>query len=427
MNQRSIVVSAGLCFALITIGLSAAENKPGDKSWADKIKFSVEDRVRYEYKYDFDFDNNKDDHGDLLFNRLRLNCKIDFNEKNTFFVEGLDGRVYAHDITKPTQTDQFDLHQVYLNFQDLMSLPFDVKVGRQEMKYGKGRLIAAPTWANKITAFDGGILRFKKAGFYSDLFYGQYVPYEEAKFNHSSDDVSIKGIYCGYQESKDTAQYEAYYINNINVAGSNDVKRNTFGARMLVPLFMGLVSDLEGGYQFGDEGPKDVSAYALHADVSRVFADIVWKPKLTVEYNYASGDEDSTDGKINTFVPIYQTTHDPYGVMDFFRWQNMQELGCLLTLEPQKKLKVIQETHCFFLAETSDYWYASSGSKVKSTINSSAGSYTGTEISLVAKYDLAEYLKLEGGYAHFFTGSYLNDVGTDDDADWVYAQVVVKF
>ena len=427
MRQYSRVVSVMCCFMSITISLSAAENKQAEKSWTDKLSFGVENRVRYEYKSDFDFDNSKDDNGDMLYNRFRLNCKIDFNEKNTFFIEGLDARVTAHDLARPAQTDQFDLHQAYLNFLDLMSLPLDIKVGRQEMKYGKGRLIAAPAWANKITAFDGGVLRFKRAGFYSDLFYGQCVPYEESRFNHSSSDVSIKGVYCGYQENKDTTQCEAYFINNINFAGSNDVKRNTFGTHLLVPLVMGLVSDLEGCYQFGDEGPKDVSAYALHADISRVFADIVWKPKLTVEYNYASGDEDSRDTKINTFVPLYQTIHDPYGVMDFFRWQNMQELACSLMLAPQRKVKIISEVHCFFLADTSDYWYTSSCGKVRSPIDDSANSYAGTETSLVAKFDLLDYVKLESGYAHFFAGSYLGDTGTSDDADWVYAQVSVKF
>jgi len=427
MRRSSILAAGLLCFSLLSPLVPAEEVKTAEKSWKDMIKLGVEDRFRYEYKSNFDFDSSRDDKGDLFFNRLRANCRIGFTDKAELFVEGMDSRVSANDIKKPAQADEFDLYQGYLDFQDILDLPLEIKIGRQEMKYGKGRLISSSTWANRLTSFDAGILRFKKNGFYADAFYGQIVQYDEIRFNNSSKDLSIKGIYCGYQAEKDAPQYEAYYINNINVASSNDVHRHTTGARTVLPVGMGWTADLEGCYQFGEEGPKDVSAYALHADASRTFEDAAWKPKVAIEYNYASGDKNSKDNKINTFVPVYQTTHDPYGLMDFFKWQNMQEFACRITLQPVKKFKVIPEAHCFFLANTDDYWYTSSGSKLRTPINGNADSYAGTELSLVLKYEPRDYIALETGYAHFIAGSYLNDTGAGDDADWAYASVTAKF
>jgi hypothetical protein len=42
-------------------------------------------------------------------------------------------------------------------------------------------------------------------------------------------------------------------------------------------------------------------------------------------------------------------------------------------------------------------------------------------------YKLFSFLILEGGYAHFFSGKFVKDTGSADDADWFYLQTLIAF
>ena len=104
----------------------------------------------------------------------------------------------------------------------------------------------------------------------------------------------------------------------------------------------------------------------------------------------------------------------------------MQEGAIELTLNPCKKLKIIPATNFFWLESNKDSWYDSSGKKLRTDTTGNADFYVGQEASLLVKYDLNDNLKLEMGYAHFFSGPYVKDTGSNDDADWVYFQFNVK-
>ncbi len=417
----------------------AGEETSGEKEFKPwQFKFGGEERLRYEYKQDFDFNESKEDNGSQLYHRLRLNVAASLidenkNSKLDFFVEGLDAQTGGYQIKASAgQTDDFDLHQIYLNARNILGSDFDIKAGRQELKYGKGRLIAGPTWSNRIRSFDGGVLRYQKNGLYADIFYGQDVKYDDDKFNQSRSEEFLTGLYGGYQKDKTTPLFEPYFLSLIDIKGTNDITRYTTGARLMANIFYGIAVDIEVPYQFGHTGTttagtKDIAAYAVHIDVSKNFENTKGKPKLTLAYDEASGDKDPNDSVNQTFIPLYQSTHDTYGLLDFFRWQNIRNLEMNLALAPTPKLKIIPQIDFFWLQSKFDNWYNSSGGTVRAKTSGERGYYVGSEIALRGSYDLNKYLKWESGYAHFFTGGYVADSGADDDADWLYSQMVVKF
>ena len=53
--------------------------------------------------------------------------------------------------------------------------------------------------------------------------------------------------------------------------------------------------------------------------------------------------------------------------------------------------------------------------------------YVGEEISLRAAYDFNKNTKFELGAAHFFTGKYVQASGPNEDVNWVYSQLSLKF
>ncbi len=214
--------------------------------------------------------------------------------------------------------------------------------------------------------------------------------------------------------------------------GIVSTKRYTVGPRVQGITLFNIVYEIEAPYQFGrlggtTSGSKDIRAYAFHVDLSRSFEGPKFKPNFTLEYNYASGDNDPNDNISNTFNPLYQSTHDPYGLMDFFRWQNMRELALNTTLTLTKKLKITPQVNFLWLASKYDSWYNSSGTALRTKTTGDRNYHVGDEVSLRIYYELNKNLKLEAGYAHFFTGRYIKDTGANDDADWCYSQLSFKY
>jgi hypothetical protein len=205
-------------------------------------------------------------------------------------------------------------------------------------------------------------------------------------------------------------------------------KRYTVGVRVKGRVPGDILYDVELPYQFGRTNRKSIKAMAFHADISHPFLATLWQPNLVFEYNYASGDNNPNDSVDNTFIPLYQSTHDPYGLMDFFRWENMREVALRVELSLTEKLKLTPQTNFFWLSSTNDSWYDSSGTALRARNTAGRRSrYVGQEISLRAGYDFTKNIKWETGYAHFFTDKLVAASGADDDANWVYSQLNLKF
>jgi len=407
------------------------EPKTAPAGW--KLKFGADERFRSEFKQDFDFDQSKRDNGTLFFHRLGLSAKAAWlndsgDDVMNIFVDGLDAQTGSYQTkATATQVDDFDLHQGFVSFNNVGGLPVDVKLGRQELKYGKDRLIAQPSWSNRVRAFDAAVFHYDADDLYADLLYGQDVKYDDNNFNRSLDEEYITGVNAGYQKEKSAPLLEGYFLTQVITTTDTPTKRYTVGGHWQGILFEKYVCDLELPYQFGEMGTKDIRAFAAHVDVSRAFDSARLKPKVTLEYNYASGDKDPNDSVVNTFNPLYQSTHGPYGVIDFFRWQNMREVAAFVQLSPQEKFKLNPQIHFFWLDSKFDSWVNSSGTTLRSSTIGDREYFVGTEAALVSSYDLSKNIKFETGYARFFTGPYVRDTGADDDVDWFYSQVNLKY
>ena len=216
-SLKTFWISIALVF-LTGAGISAvfADDNPQPSQW--NFKMTGEERLRYEYKNDFDFNQSQKDNGSQLYHRLRLGAAANLRDeylkpKLDIFVEGLDAQTGGYQIkASSTQVDDFDLHQAYVNLHNILGSDFDIKAGRQEMKYGKGRLIAAPVWANRIRALDGGIIHYQHEGWWGDLLYGQDVKYDDDKFNASRSEDFLAGFYGGYQKHKMAPLIETYFL-----------------------------------------------------------------------------------------------------------------------------------------------------------------------------------------------------------------------
>jgi len=417
MKDLALIILASLQFLAMD---AAAEGPAG---W--KLEFGAEDRLRAEYRDNFDLKDNVYDTGGLIYQRVRLTAKAASAGKYELLAEVMDMRVANRELPKTAQGDDLDLHQAYGSVKNIAGLPFELKAGRQELKYGKGRLLWSAVWGNRISHFDAAVLKYKSGGLSADFIYGARVSYDEDGWNDPNRHDILGGVYAAYQKAKGEPLFETYFLSNYDSSNMSTLNRRTVGARAAFRLPGAVDCEVELPYQFGKTDGKDISAYAFHFDAGREFKG-AWKPRPALAFNLASGDRKAGDTKSNTFVPLYQAPHDPYGITDLFRWQNMREAAVEVALTPGKGFKLIPGANFFWLDNNHDSWYDVTGKKLRTDSTGRTGLYAGHELSLLAKYDVSEAVKLDGGYARFYPGKYAEDTGAHHPVDFLYFQINLK-
>ncbi len=368
------------------------------------------------------------------------------------FVEARDSSSHGDERNPNVEADTFDLHQGYVTLGGGKAFPVQAKVGRQELSYGDERLVGAFDWNNLGRVFDAGKLHYQADKFWVDAFSGHLVLPDDDTWNSPNDEEWFSGIYAS-SKCVPIQTTDAYFLaRNANRdstratassapaggATARDIYTLGLRAKSLPGQLKGWDYSFEAAGQAGNFAPtadaerQDHLACAAHLGGGYTWEQTVGTPRLGVEYNFASGDNDPNDDEHGTFDNLFPTNHKFYGYMDMVAWQNIHNIRLTGSLKPLKKLSLSLDYHLFWLADTEDQFYQASGSRRAAPygVNPGAGSYVGSEIDLVGTYTFTKWAGAQVGYGHFFRGDYVKDtlsaVGSQD-ADFVYAQVLLNF
>ena len=102
--------------------------------------------------------------------------------------------------------------------------------------------------------------------------------------------------------------------------------------------------------QWGSFGNSDIAAWGSYVTLGYTVPGAALSPRFSAEFNYATGDDDSTDGNIGYFDNLYPTAHLWYGYTDLVGWRNIKNLRARIDFKPHRKLKVTFDYHWFWLA-----------------------------------------------------------------------------
>lgn len=420
-----------------------------------KLVLDVQERVRWEIRdNNFDFNDRvnavTDDNWFLL--RFRLGLMFKPAPWLKFYVQGQDSREWLSDradvpgMLGAEGDDPFDLRQAYLEIGHTRDMPWGVKVGRQVLAFGDERLIGASEWTNLARTFDAVKLSYQAPAWSVEAFASTVVTPHREGYNQSDlfngNETEREQIFSGVYFSttalgpQTTDVYVLHLHEQFTALGDTNFftigtriksKPGAFASAPAKPL--GFDYEAEVAFQTGEVRGLDLTAFAAHAGFGYTF-DAAWRPRVGVEYNYASGDRDPADGEIETFQNLFPTNHKFYGQMDAFSWQNLHNIGLILKTAPTKKLTAKAELQAFWLASTDDAWYRANGVTAVRPLNAaarSASSYAGAEADLTITYAATKWLTVEAGYSHFWAGDYLANTGPGDDADFGYVQATINF
>lgn len=402
-----------------------------------------------------DFQHNGDPNNSLVLFRERFHLGYAPCAWFGVYGEFQDSAALSDDRSPSPENDHGQLRQAWVSLGSPQDFPLTAKVGRQELIYGEQRLIGTADWLNIGRTFDAAKLRYAASNFWVDAFVSRPILTELHEFDESDNYDTFSGVYASTRKLIPFQESQLYFLSrNVDehpLSEVNDKKGEypaasprdiyTVGARVksLPGKLGGWDYEVEGAGQFGrykssNTSPSlDQRAFAVHAAGGYTFTDLFGTPRVSLEYNYASGDSNPNDGTHGTFDNLFPSNHGLYGVMDFFSWQNMQDLHAGASIKPIKNLTVRLDGHAFWLADDHDFFYNANGTPRTTGgygLKPAAGNYVGAELDLIAAYAITPYAGVQAGFGHFFVGDYIKNslVATGStDANFIYAQLTVNF
>jgi hypothetical protein len=381
---------------------------------------------------------NRDD--TFWLNRFLLHADLHLTQYVRCFVQGKSALSTDRDLPggrRSIDLDELDLQNGFVDF----NLPLagagtlTLRPGRQEILFGRQRLVGPLDWVNTRRTFDGGSAIFDFGGWKATAFYAQLVIVDPYDFNQPDPQTELWGACASGKLPGLPASLELYFFGlekdtAANPGGFNGTvgreDRYTTGGHVFGAAgTTGLDFDLEGAYQFGSVGAGDADAFMFASQIGYKLAILPFAPRPYLGFDYASGDS-AAGGDVNTFNQLFPTGHLHYGYMDFVGRQNAVDLSAGLSVQPLEKLTVEVDWHTFWRSDTSDALYDAGGAVLRSGAAGSSNDI-GDEIDITARYAINRHLLLSGGYCHFVPGRFIEESGSAREVDWGYLSLQYTF
>ncbi|MBI4549863.1 MAG: alginate export family protein [Candidatus Omnitrophica bacterium] len=410
-----------------------------------KMKIGGQSRYRYECRDDFNLNSTtyEDDSMHLLRNRLNLDVSYLSPEGAAparFFAEGQEAHSFAKSDVNQTNgfVNELDLRQFYAELKSpVEELPLSAKIGRQVLSYGDERLVGGFEWSNVARVFDAlkwvyapnpqvqldvfasRVVRVdtdqRDQTPHADNFYGIYL--STKPFRKQMDQILDSFLFIRHNRDRSAAGERAGF--------RGELKEYTFGNR-----FKGKKWSWDYGteyaVQLGSRAHDTIAAWAFHQELGHTFSKAFWTPRIYGEYNHASGDRNPTNGTFSTFDNLFPTNHNKYGYIDFISLKNVNDFMVGTSLKPHARLQCSADFHWFVLDAKESAWFNAGGGVFRAA-NPAASPHLGSELDLLATYQLTAHLGLMAGYSRFFAGPFAKDTGAHDDANFLYFQTVFNF
>jgi len=359
---------------------------------------------------------------DVTVNRARINFDARVLDDVRVFMELQDSRLWGEEMSPITDQMGVDLHQGYADFEGVFGSSFTVRSGRFELALWNQRLVSPLDWHPVGRAWDG-VLVFGEPTEDLLLHAGYHTLAEGVTIDSDEDDDLYWGAatYTGVEDHEFGA---AFFWLHADTGGA-DI---SFGTATVH------AEGTSGGFDYsvdlvaqtlGEVGPADVEAYASAVTLGYTFEGD-WAPRLGVEWTWASGDDDPTDGEIETFNPLYPFGHSYQGYLDLFAWRNGHDVALHLSAKPASDWWAEIAVHSFWLDQTEDAWYGASGAPIR-LVPTADDHHVGWEIDISVKHWIAENVWIWFGYSHFFAGDYVSETGPSPDTNWFWMQVTLDF
>ncbi|MBX3186632.1 MAG: alginate export family protein [Labilithrix sp.] len=456
LGRRLLAAAAALLGTLLAEGRASAQSPPAAP---EKIALGdwllsplLEIRTRAEYRRDAPDLGGLDFYGRLgprvrdawvISERSRLGlgvergavaAKITLQDARAFGAPSPSGTV-------PVQRGvpgggRFEPYEAFLEMRSSGARPTYLRLGRQAVVWGEGRLIGSADFSPAGRALDAarahlavGDFDFEALGAILEM-PGPLGSGFGDRAGPAYSGVQLYGLSARWTIDP-LLRVELFGLARVSRGSGVDLDGSRFAlARLSGETYTGALRvsgdakgwtyGAEGAYQFGRSeslalGGADVSAFAAAGHVSKTFAEVSLTPTIRVAGSYASGDDGGSTYK--QFDPLLADPQRFHGQMDLFAWSNMADVSGRAQIVPWTDTSFAVEYRYAKLARSAGDWvggyltsvgraapsqgYAGAG---YAPLTSPPGTELGHEIDAVLTWRPWLPLELRAGWSGLFLG-----------------------
>lgn len=399
-----------------------------DWTWLD---IGLDYRFRYEYRDD-DIRRPVAGLDEPLLHRTRVYLGVhDLLDPFRFAFEMQDSRRYNGNFPKDNRDiNEFEVIRLYaeLYFEDILGRdalgngrPLSLRYGIHNFEFLDRRLIGNNQWRNTANTFQGfqAALGQEANDWQIDLLAVQPLERRLYEWDRPVDGQWVWAAIGHWRGWSDVVTLEPFYLAFTDSQVPNGGRLVHSPGLRAYGRFgdTGFDFDADGIYQFGENGDREMSAWAATAEVGYRWS-LPWKPRLSVFYGHATGDADPNDGTDNRFERFFGFAR-PWSANDYIVFENIRTPKLRLELTPHEKLRIDAGHSWYWLDSATDRYLLDS----LRDVSGRSGRFLGHEFDIRFRLQATRKMEVILGYAHFFPGDFTRNVIRDEGTDFAYLEV----
>jgi len=347
--------------------------------------------------------------------------------------------------------DKLDVNQAFVDINlsvDKREKPtVTLRVGRQELHYGSGRLVSIREVPNVRASFDGVRLIVNTRGWRIDTFAVKPVLTQAGFFDDKPDHTqSFWGVYATGPVRSLPFNLDLYYLGlrrklGVFNQGAGPENRQTLGARIWhggIPFVLGRGwdYDVESAFQFGTFGPSltfqggslpkgNIRAWTISSQTGYTFNEVKLQPRIAINTGITSGDKDPRDPDLQTFFTPYPNGRF-FGVIQENGPLNIEGFRPSVTIQLPRRLAFTADSYFFWRESINDALYNVPGFPLRPG-NLSRARYVGAQPGMELYCPITKHVTADLNYAYFATGQFLHETPPDKNLTYVGLIFIYRF
>lgn len=358
-----------------------------------------------------------------------------------FTVEFTDSRRgNSHFAADNREVNEHEFIQAYaeLRFNDLLApdpqgnkRPLYLRAGRQAFELLDRRLVARNEWRNTTNNFDGlrASIGQDSNNWQVELLSLHPVTRLLGTRDKRDSKQQFDALIGHWRTGSPLLTLEPHLLRLQDDSGARDIRAT--GLRVYGRTTDSVINyDVSVLNQHGTVGTLQHAATGFTAEAGYTFVQHPWRPRVSLFYGHADGDEAPADTEANRFERFFGFGR-PWSANEYFIYENLQAPKLKLEFQPTSALRVDFGYGAFWLASATDRASNLPGGAGNRDPQGRSGTYLGGEWDARVRFSAGSHVDATIGYAHFKTGEFVRARqqaalgGYANDSDFFYLELVL--
>ncbi|WP_263350369.1 alginate export family protein [Acidicapsa acidisoli] len=389
------------------------------------ISFGLEYRTEYEYYDNWMLGAGPQDHNGYVMSRVMphfdLHAGSNFRLFSELQFDYVMGRVGG---PRPgVDEDPGDFHQGFIEIGPHVSreLGSSLRLGRQEVVLGSGRLFDNNEGPNVKLSFDGIRWITQTSHLHWDVFALKPVEDNHGFFDDAPNPQQTTwGSYLTAPAPiLSRGMVDLYYIGLATKdasynRGSATELRHTVGVRAFRPPSKGLDYNWEANYQWGAFGNDSIRAWSLSTETGYTLDQVRFHPRPMLRADIYSGDRNPAGNTLGTFNSLFpRGAYFTPKAIPFLGPQNLMDLHPMMQFQLRRNITGEVSWDWYWRESVHDGVYAFGSGILMDSASSSSARHLGGQGDMEIRWSPAQHFIAAFNLAGFRPGGYF-DHGVDN-------------